>query len=135
VAAVAELCQFLAAKGVDVRFDQQDPHQRRNWERWTNTEMRRADFVLLIASPGYLAVSEDSLPDDERRGVRSEYERLADLHHLHRTEWTKKILPVVLPGRSPGEIPLSFLPGTGDYYEVPSITDEGAAGLLRVLLP
>jgi hypothetical protein len=59
---------------------------------------------------------------------------LVDLLHRHRDEWTGKILPVVLPGRSPEEIPLSFLPGTADHYVVTSITDEGAASLLRVLL-
>ena len=41
---------------------------------------------------------------------------------------------MVLPGRSPDEIPLSFLPGTADYYKVSSITDDGADDLLEVLL-
>ena len=48
--------------------------------------------------------------------------------------WTKKILPVVLPGQVPDDIPLSFLPGTADYYEITSITEDGAADLLNVLL-
>jgi hypothetical protein len=134
-AAVAELCQFLLAKGVDVRFDQQDLHGRRNWDEWTNTEILRADYVLVIASPDYRAAGNGELDDDnQRRGVASEYRRLADLLHRYRSEWTKKILPVVLPGRSPDDIPLSFLPGTADYYKVSSITDDGAADLLKVLL-
>lgn len=134
VTAVAELCEFLSGKGVDVRSDRQCPHVRRNWENWTTVEMLHADYVLVIASPSYRAVSEDRLPSDERRGVRSEYQRLVDLQHQDRDAWTRKILPVVLPGRSPEEIPLSFLPFTADHYPVTSITDEGAACLLRVLL-
>ncbi len=133
-AAVTELCGFLASKGLDVRFDQQGLHVRRNWDRWTNTEILRADYVIVIASPAYRAAGDGTLPAGERLGVRSEYERLADLLHRHRDEWTQKILPVVLPGRSSEEIPLSFLPAIADYYMVTSITDEGAASLLEVLL-
>jgi hypothetical protein len=134
-AAVAELCQCLLAQGVDVRFDQQDLHQRRNWDEWTNTEILRADYILVIASPDYRAAGNGELDDDlQRRGVVSEYRRLADLLHRHRSEWIKKILPVVLPGQSADDIPLSFLPGTADYYKVSSITGEGAADLLEVLL-
>lgn len=134
-AAVAELCQFLLARGVDVRFDQQDLHERRNWDEWTNTEILRADYVLVIASPGYRAAGNGELDDDsQRRGAVSEYRRLADLLHRRRSEWTKKILPVVLPGQSVDDIPLSFLPGIADYYKISSITDDGSADLLAVLL-
>ena len=42
-------------------------------------------------------------------------------------------LPAVLLGRSPNDIPLTFLPGTADYHLVESLTPEGAADLLEVL--
>jgi hypothetical protein len=134
MAAVAELCTFLAARGVDVRYDQQGLDERRNWDRWINTQIRRADYVIVIASPAYRAAGDGTLPEGERLGVQFEYYRLVDLLHRYREEWTPKILPVVLPGRSPEEIPLSFLPGTADHYLVAGITDEGAARLLGVLL-
>ena len=133
-AAVTELCEFLSARGLDVRFDRQGLYERRNWDRWINTQIRRADYVIVIASPAYRAAGDGTLTDGERLGVLFEYERLADLLHRYRDEWTRKILPVVLPGRSPEEIPLSFLPGIADHYVVASISDEGAASLLRVLL-
>ncbi|HEV2635872.1 MAG TPA: hypothetical protein VGX23_12035 [Actinocrinis sp.] len=50
-------------------------------------------------------------------------------------EWERKILPVVLPGRSENEIPVSFLPGIADHFRVHSLDPEGIADLLRVLLP
>jgi len=133
-AAVTELCKFLSSRGLDVHFDRQGLHERRNWDRWINTEIGRADYVIVIASPAYRAAGAGTLAAGERLGVLFEYERLVDLLHRHRDEWTRKILPVVLPGRSPEEIPLSFLPGTADHYVVTSLTDEGAASLLRVLL-
>lgn len=134
MATVRKLCEFLRTRGVDVRFDKQDTHLRRNWEEWTTVEIRNADYVIVIASPDYQAVGDGTLADTERRGLRSEYLRLIDLQHRFRDEWTRKILPVVLPGRSPGEIPLSFQPFTSDHYRLTSITDDGAASLLGVLL-
>jgi hypothetical protein len=133
-AAVTEFCAFLAARGLDVRFDRQGLYERRNWDRWINTQIRRADYVIVIASPAYRAAGDGTLAKGERLGVQFEYDRLVDLLHRSGEEWTRKILPVVLPGRSPEEIPLSFLPGIADHYLVTGITEEGTARLLRVLL-
>jgi len=88
----------------------------------------------VVASPAYLAASEDRLPPGQSLGVRSEYLRLADLLHRDTPRWTKKILPVVLPGRLIEEIPLVFLPGTADHYVIDDFTPEGAASLLQVIL-
>jgi hypothetical protein len=132
--AVVGLCSFLDKQRVDVRYDQQDLETRRNWDAWTTTQILRSDYVIVVASPAYQAVGDGTLPPDQHRGVHSEYQRLADLLHRYREIWTRKLLPVVLPGRSADELPLTFLPGTGDYYTVESFTPEGAADLLAVLL-
>ncbi|WP_410643945.1 TIR domain-containing protein, partial [Amycolatopsis sp. lyj-346] len=132
-AAVARLCDFLEKSGVAVRFDGQELDKRRNWDRWINEQILGAAFVLVIASPSYLAAAHGTLPDDSHLGVSFEYDKLADLLHRFRAEWTRKILPVVLPGRSRDEIPLSFLPGNGSYYDVKDFTEKGAKSLLRVL--
>jgi hypothetical protein len=132
--AVEKLCRLLEDHGVDVRVDQQNLDSRRNWDEWTNTQILRSDYVIVIASPAYRAAGDGTLPKERHLGVRSEYQRLADLLHRYRDEWMKKLLPVVLPGRSVDEIPLTFLPGTGDYYRVESFTPDGAASLFQVLL-
>jgi hypothetical protein len=132
--AVVKLCRLLAKAGVDVRVDQDGLETRRNWDEWTNTQILRTDYVLVVASPVYRAVGDGEFTDGTRhRGIRSEYNRLADLLHRDRDRWTKKVLPVVLPDRSPDEIPLSFLPAIGDYYVLPELTRDAAAELLKVL--
>jgi hypothetical protein len=133
--AVAELCSFLINQGMDVRFDQQDRNTRRIWEEWITREILRADYVLVIASPAYRDAADGNLPDELNRGVRWEFLRLTDLLFRFKEEWTKKILPVVLPGRSEHEIPLTFLPGIADHYRVDSLDPVGAKRLLRVLQP
>ncbi|MDQ7807306.1 toll/interleukin-1 receptor domain-containing protein [Amycolatopsis sp. A133] len=132
--AVVRLCRLLVAEGVDVRVDQDGLDRRRNWDRWTTTQILRTDYVIVVASPAYRAVGDGELTDETRhRGIRSEYSRLADLLHRYPDRWTKKLLPVVLPGRSPDEIPLAFLPAIGDYYPLSAFTRAAAADLLSVL--
>ncbi|MFG2340892.1 toll/interleukin-1 receptor domain-containing protein [Streptomyces yangpuensis] len=133
-AAVRRLYELLRDNGLDVRFDQEGLHERRLWETWVTRQILRADFVLVIASPSYRQAGDGTLPKGTRLGLRSEYARLVNEHHRDPDTWLKKILPVVLPGRSPDEIPLSFTPWVADHYVVDSITEKGAADLLRVLL-
>lgn len=133
-AAVARLCEFLADRGVEPHYDQQQWRERIDWEDWTNNEFQAVDYVLVIASPAYRDIGANRFPSHRHRGLRSEYRRLVDLQHENGDTWTRKILPVVLPGRAPDEIPRSFRPFTTTYYQVTSFTDEGAADLLGVLL-
>jgi hypothetical protein len=130
---VIRLWKLLERNGVDVRIDQQGLAGRRIWADWTTIEILRSDFTIVVASPAYRAASEDRLAPGQNLGVRSEYLRLADLVHHDAPRWTKKILPVVLPGRSVEEIPLVFLPHIADHYVIDDFTEEGAASLLQVL--
>jgi len=134
LAAVDRLCARLMAHGVDVQFDRAGPPRRRNWELWPNQQLRNAAFILVIASPAYRAAGEGLLPENTHHGIRSEYDRITDLHHRYRDEYTRRILPVVLPGRSNEEIPLSFLPNIATYYTVADYTPDGAAELLEAIL-
>jgi TIR domain len=130
---VIRLWKLLEQNGIDVRIDQQGLDGRRIWADWSTTAILRSDFTIVVASPAYLAASEDRLPPEQNPSVRSEYLRLADLLHHDTARWIKKILPVVLPGRSVEEIPLAFLPHIADHYLIDNFTAEGAASLLQVL--
>jgi WD40 repeat protein len=130
---VLQLCALLTERGVDVRVDQNDVNERRIWTDWTNSEILGSDFVIVVASPAYRAAGENRLTPGKNLGVRSEYLRLADLLHRDPALWTRKILPVVLPGREVDEIPLVFLPGTADHYVIDRLTPDGVVELLQVL--
>ena len=131
--AVEDLCQVLEKAGIDVRYARQCAHQRVNWEQWTTTNLLKADYVIVVASLSYARAGRGELGDHEHRGVRSEFDRLVDLQHRDRTTWARKILPVVLPGGTPDDIPLSFLPGTATYYEVDPLAPGGTDSLLWVI--
>lgn len=49
---VRESATFLRTQGVDAELDRWDNQERRDWLAWAVSEMRTADFALVIASPG-----------------------------------------------------------------------------------
>jgi hypothetical protein len=46
---------------------------------------------------------------------------------------TKRVLPVVLPGRSPADIPVYLSAYSTSWFDVPEFTDEGVSRLLAVI--
>lgn len=130
---VLRLCALLRHLGVDVRVDEWDTDLRRDWYLWMIDQFRSADHVIVIASPQYRTAGDgDALPDCHR-GVQTESAILRDFLHGDRATWTRKILPVILPGRSAGEIPLYLQPASASHYHVPEITPAGVAEVLGVI--
>ena len=130
---VLRFCELLRHLGVDIRVDEWDDDVRRDWYLWMIEQFRCADHVIVIASPRYRTAGDgDALPDCHR-GVQTESAILRDFLHGDRATWTRKILPVILPGRSAGEIPLYLQPTTASHYHVPEITPAGVAEVLGVI--
>ncbi|MFC4856972.1 tetratricopeptide repeat protein [Actinophytocola glycyrrhizae] len=130
---VLRFCGLLRGLGVDVRVDEWDSDLRRDWYLWMIDQFRGADNVIVIASPQYRTAGDgDALPDCHR-GVQTESAMLRDFLHGDRATWTRKILPVILPGRSAREIPLYLQPASASHYHVREITPAGVAELLGVI--
>jgi len=130
---VLRLCQVLRSQGVDARLDTYDANERRDWYVWYIDQVSRADFVLVIASRGYRTAGDGQAAATCSRGVQSEAALLRDLVHADRPTWTRKILPVVLPGRSVDEIPLFLQPYFGSHYVVAEVSASGVEELLRTI--
>ncbi|GAB1513606.1 hypothetical protein JCM33774_56480 [Actinophytocola sp. KF-1] len=133
VAAVLELASFLVACGIHVEFDHWSADSRQDWFAWMLREIQAADFVLVVASPMYRAVGDGTVDSDRHRGVQAETAILRDLLYADRATWLRKVLPVVLPGRSVHELPVFTQPAAASHFVVDAISDDGAEGLLRVL--
>jgi tetratricopeptide (TPR) repeat protein len=131
---VARLARVLSEQGVDVRLDTEAPGGRLDWAAWMDRQVDRADFVLVVASPDYRTYGDGNGPEDgRRRNVRTEAALLRDRLVQDRDAWTRKVLPVVLPGGSADELPRFLLPATTDRYELPALTPVGVDALTRVL--
>ena len=133
--AVDRFCGVLRDCGVNVHLDEWAAEEgaRLNWHRWVTTQIENADYVVVVASPAYRSAGTYRLPADSHRGIQAEYSVLADHLHGDRSTWTRKILPVVLPGRRAEEIPPFFEPHNADHYLVPTLDQDGVAGVLRAI--
>ncbi|WP_410616310.1 SEFIR domain-containing protein [Amycolatopsis sp. lyj-109] len=129
---VLRLWEFLRACGVDADLDLGETHERRDWPLWMGAQLREADYVLVIASPAYRRSAEGRGGAHEERGVQWEARLIRDAFYADRHA-VKRFVPVVLPGRSPDDVPDFLAPATSTVYPVSDFTVEGAERLLRLL--
>jgi transcriptional regulator with XRE-family HTH domain/DNA-binding NarL/FixJ family response regulator len=130
---VQKLAELLLALGVNVDFDRWAGPLRQDWATWATIGMAQADFVIVVASPAYRHAGDNWAFSTENRGAQHESAALRDLLHRDRPTWLSKILPVLLPGRSPDDIPLFLQPFTADHYRITEFSLVGAESLLRVI--
>jgi hypothetical protein len=124
---------FLRAQGVDARLDLPAAEQRVDWAQWMTQQVRDADRVLVIASPQYRRRAEGDALAGEGRGVQWEARLIREVFYADQDAGLKRVLPVVLPGCMPDDIPLWLAPVSAMHYVVSDYTVAGAESLLRVL--
>jgi hypothetical protein len=130
---VRALCTLLATAEIAPAFDQFWLTERQDWYLWAIQQIKTADFILVVASERCRIVGDGENAPGDNKGLASEMALLRELYNSDRENMTKRVLPVVLPGHSPDEIPLFLQPWTKDHYEVPSLTPDGLEELLGVL--
>lgn len=133
VSAVLTLSELLVRNGIDVDLDQWADGVRRDWGAWATGKITSADFVLVVASPGYRRAGDGLADSTDRRSVQAEAATIRGLLHRDRRAWTPKLLPVLLPGREVDDIPLFLQPGSAGHYVIAALTDAGVEDLLRTI--
>ena len=129
---VLRLSELLHGNGVDVRLDKW-VLDRLNWGQLTLAELEAADYVLVIASPDYRRAAEDPSRPAVRRGAQAEIGLLREFLQQDRATWIRKILPVLLPGRTKEDVPRFLHPYNETHYKVSAFTVQGAETLFRIL--
>jgi hypothetical protein len=128
---VRQFATFLQTQlGVEVFFDQWVDGHRLDWSLWASQHLTKADFVLAIASPAYKRRAEGDEVSDVGRGSQFEAAMIRDNLTRDLPRETRRILPVVLPGRSVDEIPSFLNAHSTTRYEITEFTLEGTASLL-----
>src|ERR1700751_4378170 len=69
---------FLRSNGIDARIDLPAGEQRQDWAAWMYQQIREADRVLIIASPGYKRRAEGDTGPGEGRGIQWEARLIRD---------------------------------------------------------
>lgn len=104
-AQVRALWIFLRANGVNATMDLPATDRRRDWAVWMLHHVRRARFVLIIASPEYRRRGDGDASPDEGRGVQWEAALIREEFYADRPMALQKFIPVLLPGRSVVDLP------------------------------
>ena len=131
---VRRFCDFLRAEaGVNARMDAYDDDGRRDWPQWALERLSEADFIIVIASPAYRSRADGLAPPTDGRGSQFEAAWLRNKITEDRRHWTRRILPVLLPGHTPNEIPQFLSPYSATYYQFDRFTMDEIAELMVAL--
>jgi hypothetical protein len=131
-AAVLRLARLLEAYGIEVTLDRFAENERREWSRWVDVEITAADYTIVVASPTYRLLADGPAPTGSR-GVPYELGLLRELLYTDRERWLPRIVPVLLPGCGPEDIPRFLMPYNGHSIRLPSLDDEGIVALARLV--
>lgn len=131
--AVRRFAEVLHGRGIYSRNDFWDVLERQDWGQRGENAIDDTDYTLVIASEGYRRVGNGNVADDENRGGTWEVKYLRERLQQARSVWTRRILPVVLPGHSLDDIPMFLQPYGCTHYEVPTLDVDGIQSLYRAL--
>jgi hypothetical protein len=133
-AEVERLHGLLEAEAVDVRWDQ-DVKIRGNWPRWMEEQVAQADFVLVCVSSLYRSRADECSEPDEGRGVQYEADQIRNRYYRNQRAGRREIIPVILPGSTPDDIPQFLLPHAAGHVQVDPSTGSGRTRLLQWISP
>ena len=112
---VLELANYLRSCGVDAIIDQYEESPLEGWPRWMESQIRSAEFVLVVSTPNYQEKATLRVHSDTGLGVKWETNLI--LNQLYSTgATTNKFTPVVL---TDSDVQSILVPLQGQtYYNV-----------------
>lgn len=131
---VETLYQLLRAEGgVDAQLDLYAAHEPQDWSWWMEQQCETADYILVIASPAYKRRGDRTERAGVGLGVGWESRLLRAEVYRDGMAWFKKILLVILPGRSGDELPKFFGGPEITRYVVPTLNAKGIQELVACM--
>lgn len=115
---VRDLWFLLRDRGVDARLDLPPGQRRPDWPRWQDEQLRAADRVILVSSPGFRRASE-------------EFGRLRERYDAE----PGRFVSVVLPGGSSGDFPDFVAADATDVRSLTGLTPEDLEPVVRLVTP
>lgn len=128
---VEGLAARLREDGVDARFDLWDHPTGQTIEERMNSEVRAADFVLVVGSPGYRAKVEAR--EDGTGSSAAAYEAML-LGVLMLDDNRRKLIPIVARGERRDALPLQLRGLLAYDLQLPMTFERHYRALLQVLL-
>ena len=101
---VLELADRLRSEGVDAKIDQYVQSPPRGWPAWCESEIAKADFVLMVCTETYLRRVNGEEEPGTGYGVLWE-SRLIRQHLYDQGAESKKLVPVLFADGSSAHVP------------------------------
>lgn len=133
VQAVRQLWLFLRSQGVDAKLDMSAAERPRDWALWILEQVRKADYVLVVASAAYRRRAEGLATPAESRGVPYEAALIREAMYADPAAARRKYLPVLLADGRVEDIPAFLGPTSATHYRVGGPTAAEMGPLLRLL--
>ena len=118
------LAQSLRLRGLEATIDQFVEHDPPTWPRWMTDEVRRADYVLCLASPTYKQRVEGAGDPLVGRGARWEGAIITEELYAGFPAAQSRFIAVLLDGCSPDDVPDVLMPVGRSYYRWPHDDEE-----------
>lgn len=125
---VLDFTERLRTDGVDAWIDQYSPWPKEGWPKWTEFQIRDADFILLVCTETYARrVSGEEVPG-RGRGVIWEANLIYNALYRDQVR-SDRFIPILFQGSSPESIPapLQGFP----HYNI--VSEDGYEDLYRRL--
>ncbi|MFE9022363.1 TIR domain-containing protein [Streptomyces sp. NPDC007808] len=130
---VRDFYHFLRGCGVPAELDLPAGERRQDWALWMLRGIRDSRHVIVVASPEYKRRAEGDAGAGEGAGVQWEARLLRNMVYEDPDAALDRIVPVVLPGGSPADLPMWLGGSTHTRYAVEELTVPGSEALLRLL--
>jgi hypothetical protein len=89
--AMRDLWLLLRRNGIDARLDRTAAEWRQDWPLWMIEQVREAELVLVVASPGYKKRAEGFAAPDEGRGVQFEATLIREEFYRDPQRWDPQV--------------------------------------------
>jgi serine/threonine-protein kinase len=130
---VLQLAEALRRDGIDASIDVDFVRPPHGWPHWCEEQLRpeKADFVLLICTPGYRDRVENRVAFDEGRGAFWEGSMIYD--YVYDAKGNRRFIPLLLDGATESCIPRPLRNHTHYAIRRYDIDDRGYRKLYREL--
>lgn len=132
--AVRDFATFLRTDaGIDARIEDWYQTRRRDRVAWATEEIDEADFIIVIASPTYKRLLDTVSSAKPGQLTHVEAAMIRNILARNPEEELMRVLPVVLPGGNPDDVPEVLRPYATKSYVIPELSPGGLRELLHVI--
>lgn len=116
--------------GVETDTDIAHAHEPTDWARWGPQQAEERDFVIAVVNRAWARRFDGKKEPTRGSGAVAEANVLLGIFERDRSEFDRKVIPVVLPGATKDALPLR-LRGTTSWFVVDGCDEAGLAALIR----